>query len=380
MKYFIIAGEASGDLHAANLMSEIKRLDPNANFCYLGGNLMNAQGGKLVKHYREMAFMGFWAVFMNLKTILNNVKKAQEEIVSFCPDVVILVDYPGFNLRIAKFVKQHLDITVYYYISPKIWAWKEYRIKQIKMYVDRMFSILPFEIDFYARHQYPIHYVGNPSVDSIARQLNTDQTIEEFCNLNQLSNQPIIALLAGSRKQEIKSCLPKMIQAANDFDGYQIIVSGAPGIDESFYRDVIVNPQIKIVFNQTYQLLHHAQAAVINSGTATLEAGIIGTPQVVVYDIVLGKILFPMRGLLMKIPHFSLVNLVAQKYIVKELIANNFTVENVRRELEHMISDNDYRQKISDSYNEMKLKIGEPGAAVRAAEMMTSFLKSDRKL
>lgn len=368
MKYFIIAGEASGDLHASNLMRELKKVDSSAEFCFLGGDLMQAQGGKMVKHYRKMAFMGFVAVLKNARTVLNNMSDCKQAIVDFRPDILILVDYPSFNLRMARFAKETLNIPVYYYISPKIWAWKEYRIKEIKLYVDRMFTIFPFETAFYAKHNYKVEYVGNPSIDSVCLRPNQQQTIAEFLSINNLPDKPIIALLAGSRKQEISSCLPRMLEAAKRFPEYQIIIAGAPGIDSDFYNSFLKNNDVQIVFNQTYELVQQARAAIVNSGTATLETGIIGTPQVVVYHMSFGRIVYFMKDYVLKIRFISLVNIIAQKDIVMELTGHKFTTENVALELDKLLNDTNYRQTMLEEYAIIKEELGEPGAAEHCAK------------
>jgi len=374
MKYFLIAGEASGDLHASGLMRELREVDSDAEFCFLGGDLMQAQGGKMIKHYRQMAFMGFVTVIMHAKTVLKNLTDCKQAITDFQPDVVILIDYPSFNLRIARFVKENFKTPVYYYISPKIWAWKEYRIKQIKRYINKMFTIFPFETAFYAKHHFEVEYVGNPSVDSVYLRPNQDQTFEDFCSLNKLSGKPVIALLAGSRKQEISACLPRMIEAASRFKDYQLVVSGAPGVDLEFYNEILNGKPVKIVFKQTYELLQHARAAIVNSGTATLETALIGTPQVVVYHQALGRIAFWAKELIIKVKYISLVNLVAEKEIVKELIAHLFTVSNMANELDKLLNDKVYRQDMLKGYSDMKKLLGEPGTARKTAKKMYEFL------
>ncbi|MGC3978780.1 MAG: lipid-A-disaccharide synthase [Paludibacteraceae bacterium] len=374
MKYFLIAGEASGDLHASNLMRELKLRDQKAEFCFLGGDLMSAQGGKKVKHYREMAFMGFFTVLKNAKTVLKNLEDCKNAITEFKPDVVILIDYPSFNLRVAKFVKKSLNIPVFYYISPKIWAWKEYRIKDIKRYIDKMYTILPFETDFYRKHNYEVQYVGNPTVDSIFSRPNQTQTFKDFTRLNHLSEKPIIALLAGSRKQEISSCLPTMVDAATSFPDFQVVAAGAPGIDNDFYIQILAKKHISIVFDQTYDLLAHARAAVVNSGTATLETALIGTPQVVVYNIAFGRIAMLLKNIVIKVKYVSLVNLIAGKEAVKELIAHHFTKENVKRELSSLLYDDAYRSEIKGNYQQIATKLGKPGTAKKAAEKIVKAL------
>ncbi|HEY5509198.1 MAG TPA: lipid-A-disaccharide synthase [Paludibacter sp.] len=368
MKYFIIAGEASGDLHASNLMSELKKKDANAEFCFLGGDLMQAQGGKLIKHYRKMAFMGFWGVLKNARTVLKNMSDCKQAITNFMPDVLILVDYPSFNLRMARFAKKTLNIPVYYYISPKLWAWKEYRIKEIKLYVDRMFTIFPFETAFYAKHDYKVEYVGNPSIDSVCLRPNQDQTFDEFCAINKLSKKPMIAVLAGSRKQEILACLPRMLDAAKRFPQYQTIIAGAPGIDDDFYNSYLKKNDVHIVFGQTYELLQQARAAIVNSGTATLETAIIGTPQVVVYHMSFGRLVYFLKDYVLKIRFISLVNIIAQKEIVNELTGHKFTVDNVADDLNKLLNDTNYRQSILDEYAKIKAELGEPGAAEHCAK------------
>ncbi|HNX88279.1 MAG TPA: lipid-A-disaccharide synthase [Paludibacteraceae bacterium] len=375
MKYFLIAGEASGDLHASNLMRELKEIDAEAEFCFLGGDLMAAQGGMLVNHYRDMAFMGFLAVVQNAGKIARNMDDCKTALAEFHPDVLILIDYPSFNLRIARYAKEKLNIPVYYYISPKIWAWKEFRIKLIKKYVDRMFTILPFETEFYNRHNYAVTYVGNPSVDSIAARPNQEQTLNEFCSKNRLPEKPIIALLAGSRRQEIKSCLPVMLEAASRFPGYQTVISGAPGIEPEFYTQLISQTGVNLVFNQTYELLQHAQVAVVNSGTATLETALIGTPQVVVYKVAFGRLAMMIKPLVIKTKFVSLVNLIAGKEVVRELLAHHFTPETVYNELHRLLNEPAYRSQQQKGYQEISRKLGAPGAARKAAEEMYRSLK-----
>lgn len=379
MKYFIIAGEASGDLHASNLMRELKVVDPDAQFQFLGGDLMALQGGKPIIHYREMAFMGFINVIKNVGKIRRNMKICQQSIANFHPDVVILVDYPSFNLQIAKFVKKKLNLPVYYYISPKIWAWKEFRIKQIKKQVDKMFTILPFETDFYKKHDYEVTYVGNPSVDSVANRSNPDQTFQEFCRKNYFSDKPIIALLPGSRKQEISACLPKMLASVAKYEDFQIVISGAPGVEKEFYSKFLENQQASLVFDQTYDLLAHAQAAIVNSGTATLETALIGTPQVVVYEVPMGKIALMLKNVFIHVPYVSLVNLIAGHEVVKELIAHYFTIENIQKEMDLLLFDENYRKQMAENYESIRLKLGSPRAAKKAAESIFNSLVNSKR-
>lgn len=375
MKYFLIAGEASGDLHASNLMRDLRRTDPNAEFCFLGGDLMLAQGGKLVKHYRQMAFMGFVAVLRNLKTVLQNLTDCKNAIAAFKPDVVILIDYPSFNLRIARYVKENFDIPVFYYISPKIWVWKEYRIKDIKKYVDRMFCIFPFETEFYQKHNYTVDYVGNPTVDSVAELCNRNERFDEFCTKNNLPQKPIIALLPGSRKQEISACLHRMVLAARKFSNYQLVISGAPGIDAEFYNQSPELADIPVLFNQTYQLVLHSRAAVVNSGTATLETALIGTPQVVVYHVIGGKLAIMAKNIFIKTKFISLVNIIAGKELVKELIAHLFTAQNVENELRQLLENKEYVKSLKMGYASISNSLGESGTSLRAAKRMFEAIK-----
>ncbi len=376
MKYYLIVGEASGDLHASNLMHALKQEDPEAEFRFFGGDLMSAQGGTRVKHYRELAYMGFIPVLLHLRTIFANMKYCKEDILRFAPDVVILVDYPGFNLSIAKFIKKNTRIPVYYYISPKIWAWKEYRIKSIKRDVDEMFSILPFEVDFYKGHQYPIHYVGNPCVDSVtAFKEEHKETKEDFLAKNDLGNKPIIALLAGSRKQEIKNNLPLMLEASTAFPDYQFVLAGAPGIEHDYYKQFIGDAGVKVVFDRTYALLSYADAALVTSGTATLETALFRVPQVVCYYMAAGKFISFLKKMVLKVQFVSLVNLIAGKEVVKELVAGTMTVNNVKEELSKILYDEKYRAGMLQEYDRIIRILGSAGASEHAAKEMVRLLK-----
>ena len=374
MKYFFIAGEASGDLHASHLMRELKKEDPQAEFLYFGGDLMEAEGGRLLKHYREMAYMGFITVVRNLDKIKANFKLAEEELLAWQPDVLILVDYPGFNLRMARFAKEH-KIRTFYYISPKIWAWKTKRVKKVKKYIDEMFTIFPFETEFYAKYDYPVRYVGNPTVDELAVRPNQDETFDTFVSRNRLSGKPLVALLAGSRKQEISNILPVMAETASRFPEYEFVLAGAPSQTEDFYREVLNDRDIPVVFQQTYELLQQSQAALVTSGTATLETAVLNIPQVVCYKMELGKIARWGRPFLLKIPYFSLVNLIVDREIVTELFQDRCTVDTVSAELEQVLGNKAYREKMLSGYNEMRRRLGEPGCAVRAAREMVGLLK-----
>lgn len=375
MKYYLIVGEASGDLHASHLMAELKAADPKANFRFYGGDLMAAVGGTLVKHYKELAYMGFIPVLLHLRTIFANMKQCKRDIATWNPDVVILVDYPGFNLDIAKFVHAHTRIPVYYYISPKIWAWKEYRIKNIRRDVGELFSILPFEVEFYRKHNYPIHYVGNPTVDEIAKfNGSCHESFSDFIAANNLSGKPVIALLAGSRKQEIKDNLPDMIKAAASFPGYQLVVAGAPGISPYYYIKYVGDADVKIIFGQTYRLLRQSQAALVTSGTATLETALFRVPQVVCYHTPIGKVISFLRKRIIKVKYISLVNLIAGREVVKELVADTMTVNNMREELGRLLDDETYRNAMLDNYKEVVRILGTVGAPRKAAAEMIKLL------
>lgn len=378
MKYYLIAGEASGDLHASNLMAALKENDPEADFRFLGGDLMRDVGGVLVKHYREMAFMGFIPVLMNLRTILKNMKTCQEDIRRYQPDVVILIDYPGFNLKIAKYVKTKLGLPVYYYISPKIWAWKQYRIKDFRRYVDRMFCILPFEPDFFRKLNYEVDYVGNPSVDSVAQYMERHKgdTKEAFTRQEGLPNKPILALLCGSRKQEIKDNLPTMLKVASAYPDYQAVIAGAPGIDPAYYREYTGQYPAKIVFGKTYPLLRYSQAALVTSGTATLEAALFRVPQVVCYYVKAGPVASFLFKHFFHTKYISLVNLIGQREIVQELFGARFSEARIHDELERILTDTSYRQRMLHGYDEIIRTLGTPGASRRAAHLIVESLSS----
>ena len=376
MKYYLIVGEASGDLHASHLMAALKEEDPRAEFRFFGGNMMAAVGGTMVKHYKELAYMGFIPVLLHLRTIFANMKRCKEDIVAWAPDVVILVDYPGFNLDIAKFVHAKTKIPVYYYISPKIWAWKEYRIKNIRRDVDELFSILPFEVEFFEGHQYPIHYVGNPTVDEVtAFKAANPETFADFISDNELADKPIIALLAGSRKQEIKDNLPDMIRAASAFPDYQLVLAAAPGISPEYYAEFVKGTNLQVIFGRTYRLLQQADVALVTSGTATLETALFRVPQVVCYHTPVGKLVSFLRKHILKVKFISLVNLIAGREVVRELVADTMTVENMRNELKRLLFQADYRRKMLDGYEEMARLLGPAGAPRHAAREMVKLLK-----
>lgn len=376
MKYYLIVGEASGDLHASNLMKALMAEDPEAEFRFFGGDLMTAVGGTCVKHYRELAYMGFIPVLLHLRTIFSNMDRCKHDIEAWKPDVLILVDYPGFNLKIAAYIKKHTQIPIYYYISPKIWAWKEYRIKNIRRDVDKLFSILPFEVDFFRGHHYPVDYVGNLCVDAVDSFLRTDtETKEQFCQrLNLESSRPIIALLAGSRKQEIKDNLLRMMEASRSFPQYQFVIAGAPGIAPEFYSHYLTDGA-KIVFGETYRLLRYSEAALVTSGTATLETALFRVPQVVCYYTAAGKLVSFLRRHILKVKYISLVNLVSGSEVVTELVADGMTVDNIRCELSAIIEGGSRRIQMLSGYDRMIQILGTPGASERAAKLMVKYLK-----
>ena len=381
MRYYLIVGEASGDLHASRLMRSLKKYDELAEFRFFGGDLMAAEGGTRVKHYKELAYMGFVPVLLHLGTIFSNMKRCKEDIVAWKPDVVILVDYPGFNLNIAKFLKKNTLIPVYYYISPKIWAWKEWRIKSIKRDVSEMFSILPFEVPFYEqKHKYPVHYVGNPTAQEVAEfRVGYHQTYEEFCRENNLdSRKPIVALLAGSRLQEIKDNLPAMIEVAERFEDYQMVLAGAPSIEDEYYDKFLEGTPVRVVKNKTYQLLSHTTAALVTSGTATLETALFNVPQVVCYETPLPKLIRFAFNHVLKVDYISLVNLVANKEVVPEMFADKFTIDGIANELYKIMPGQPARERMLAEYQEVLRELGSKVAPDEAASIMVDLLRKHR--
>ena len=381
MRYYLIVGEASGDLHASRLMRSLKKYDELAEFRFFGGDLMAAEGGTRVKHYKELAYMGFVPVLLHLGTIFSNMKRCKEDIVAWKPDVVILVDYPGFNLNIAKFLKKNTLIPVYYYISPKIWAWKEWRIKSIKRDVSEMFSILPFEVPFYEqKHKYPVHYVGNPTAQEVAEfRAGYHQTHEEFCRENNLdSRKPIVALLAGSRLQEIKDNLPAMIEVAERFEDYQMVLAGAPSIEDEYYDKFLEGTPVRVVKNKTYQLLSHTTAALVTSGTATLETALFNVPQVVCYETPLPKLIRFAFNHVLKVDYISLVNLVANKEVVPEMFADKFTIDGIANELYKIMPGQPARERMLAEYQEVLRELGSKVAPDEAASIMVDLLRKHR--
>ena len=385
MKYYLLVGEASGDLHAAELMKALRQCDAEAQFRFFGGDKMQAVGGTCVKHYRELAYMGFVPVLLHLRTIFRNMAQCKRDIVAWHPDVVILVDYPGFNLSIAKFLKRHTTIPAYYYISPKIWAWKEWRIKAIRRDVAELFSILPFEVDFYERkHHFPIHYVGNPTAEEVAAYRKAHHTTTEaFAAQHKLTpNKPIIALLAGSRKQEIKDNLPAMMQAAASFaDCCQMVLACAPAIEARYYDEVIARVAVPNgmvlhrIENATYDLLQHATAALVTSGTATLETALFGVPQVVCYKTPVPRLIRWAFTHILSCNYISLVNLIADKEIVAELFADRFSVEQITAELAQILPGGAKRSEMLAGYRLVEERLGEERAAQNAARQMIALLQ-----
>lgn len=376
MKYYLIAGEASGDLHGSHLMRALMHTDPKAQFRFFGGDLMAAVGGNPVRHYRDLAYMGFVPVLLHLRTIFRNMAFCKHDIAEWRPDAVILIDYPGFNLDIAKYVRAKTGIPVFYYISPKIWAWKEWRIKAIKRDVSELFSILPFEKAFFEeKHDYPIHYVGNPTADEVREFRSAyHETDEEFRIRHGLDSRPIIALLAGSRRQEIKDNLPAMMAAAREFPDCQMVLAGAPGIERDYYAQYISGHDVTLVMDDTYALLSHAQAALVTSGTATLETALFDVPQVVCYKTPLPHLIAFLRRHLLHVKYISLVNLIADSEVVTELVADTFTVKNITAELRRILPGGDNRQPMLDGYAAVRRALGTDVAPDNAARIMVGLL------
>jgi lipid-A-disaccharide synthase len=374
MRYYLIAGEASGDLHAANLMREMKQFDAKAEFRFFGGELMQAQGGELVKHYRDMAFMGLIDVLANLRTIRKNLKSCEADLLNYKPDVLILVDYPGFNLRMAEFAHKQ-GIKVFYYISPKLWAWNRSRVKKIKAYVDKLFTILPFETEFYQQYGVEVIYSGNPVLDAIDNRTNKDESTEEFISRNELDDRPIVGILAGSRRQELKWNLPDMLAMVRRFPEYQFVIAGAPSFTLKDYEPFVAGHDVKVLFNQTYQIVQHSRAAMVTSGTATLETALLNCPQVVCYKMWGGKFSdFVARNFIIKVPYVSLVNLILNREGVKELFQRRFTLDVLEQELRLLLTNDEYRSQMFSSYRELQEKMGGPGSSGRTAASMLECL------
>ncbi|WP_396184820.1 lipid-A-disaccharide synthase [Flavobacterium sp.] len=369
MKYYIIAGEASGDLHGSNLMKALYKEDSKADIRFWGGDLMHTVGGTLVKHYKELAFMGFVEVLFHLKTILNNIKNCKKDIADFQPDVIVFIDYPGFNFRIAKWAKEQ-NFKTHYYISPQIWAWKENRITEIKRDVDKMYVILPFEKDFYEKkHHFPVEFVGHPLIDAIHNHPAMEAAV--FRKENQLNEKPIIAILPGSRKQEITKMLSVMLSVVKDFPDYQFVIAGAPSQEFSFYEGFITNENIKFVSNQTYSLLQNATAALVTSGTATLETALFKVPEVVCYK---GSwISYQIAKRIITLKYISLVNLIMDQEVVTELIQENCSKKQIRKELKQILEPN-YRKTLLAQYDVLEAKLGGIGASAKTAKLIVEDL------
>ena len=382
MKYYLRVGEASGDLHASRLMRSLKKVDEFAEFRFFGGDLMAAEGGTRVKHYKELAYMGFVPVLLHLGTIFSNMKMCKDDIVKWKPDVVILVDYPGFNLNIAKFLKKNTNIPAYYYISPKIWAWKEWRIRSIRRDIAEMFSILPFEVPFYEKkHHYPIHYVGNPTAQEVNEfRVGYQQPFEEFCTENQLDiHRPILALLAGSRLQEIKDNLPAMIEVAERFEDFQMVLAGAPSIEDKYYEQFVKGTPVKMVHNKTYQLLSHSTAALVTSGTATLETALFNVPQVVCYETPLPRLVRFAFDHIMSCKYISLVNLIADKEVVQEMFADRFKIDAIADQLYQLLPGKEGRERMLAEYQVVRERLGNQMAPDEAATIMHGLLVKRRE-
>jgi lipid-A-disaccharide synthase len=366
MKYYLVAGEASGDLHGANLTKALKEQDPNAEFRFFGGDLMQAEGGTLVKHYADMAYMGFVEVIANLPTILKNLKQCKQDINAWQPDVLVLIDFPGFNLKIAAYAKS-IGLQVNYYISPKVWAWNQKRVLKIKKIVDHLFCILPFEVDFYKSWGMDVDYVGNPLLDAIAA-FNPEP---DFLQQHKLTGKKIIALLPGSRKQEINYLLPQMISVTDRFPDCQFVIAGAPSFDRTFYDQFLGDKNIPVLFNATYNLLSHAYAAVVASGTATLETALFNVPQVVVYK---GNALtIAIARMVVKLEFISLVNLIMNSGVVKELIQEDCTTAKINAELDLIINDKTYRENMLANYDRLDERMGLPGASAKTAALIVKY-------
>lgn len=373
MRYYIIAGEASGDLHGSMLIKGIKLHDAAAEIRFWGGDLMKAEAGTPVKHYRELAFMGFLEVVLNIKTVLGNIHFCKRDITVWNPDVIILIDYPGFNFRIAEFA-HNAGFKVFYYIAPKVWAWKEGRVKRIKKNVDKLFVIFPFEKEYFKRFGIDAYYVGNPLVDSVAQKIKLIPFEDNFNRKHGFDDRPIITLLSGSRKQEVAYCLPTMVKLASEFPDFQVVVAGAPSLTENDYRAILQGTSVKVVFGKTYELLAMARAAVVVSGTATLEAALIGTPQVVCYR---GSIIsITIARWFIKVKYISLVNLIMNREVVKELIQKDFTLHSTVSELRALLLDGPRRNAMLSDYAILRSMLGEPAVADRVAAEMVKELKS----
>ena len=375
MKYYIISGEASGDLHGSKLMQGLKQVDAAADFRFWGGDLMAAEGGAMVKHYKETAVMGFWEVLMKLRKVFRNIKQCKQDLLAHRPDVLILIDYPGFNFRMAKFA-QRQHIKVFYYIAPKVWAWKEKRVHRLRKYVDKLFIIFPFEVDYFKKWGIEAFYAGNPLVDIVDERLAHKPSFNEFIQHNQLDNKPIIAILAGSRMMEINYVLPRVLPLSQRYPDYQFVIAGAPSIDRQQYGKYLKTNNIALVSGQTYELLALADAAIVASGTATLEAALIGVPQVVCYGG--NEVSYQIAKRLIKTKYVSLVNLIMDAPIVSELLQHAMTLDNMQQELAAILPNGLQRQTILDNYAALRTMLGEHGAAERVAKAMIDELTRNK--
>ncbi|PZX14557.1 lipid-A-disaccharide synthase [Breznakibacter xylanolyticus] len=375
MKYYLIAGEPSGDLHGSNLMKALKAEDTAAEFRFWGGDLMQQQGGTLVKHYRDLAFMGVFEVLANLRTIQRNFKLCEHDLLAWQPDVVILVDYPGFNLRMAEFAHNH-GMKVFYYITPKIWAWNRSRVKKVKAFVDKLFTILPFETDFYKGYGMTVDYTGNPVLDAIDNRHHKEESFEAFTARTGLDGRPIVGLLAGSRRQELKLLLTTMLKMVPLFPQYQFVIAGAPSFTQTDYEPYIAGLDVKVLFGETYQIVQHARASMVASGTATLETALLGCPQVVCYRMGGGFLVDWLRPLVLKIPYVSLVNLVLNRAAVVELIQKQLNESTLALELHRLLNDDAYHQQQVESCGELQRLMGGPGSSDRTARLMVKYLNS----
>lgn len=375
MRYYIIAGEASGDLHASNLIRGLRAEDPEADIRGWGGDLMREAGAEIVRHYKDTAIMGFLTVLKNLGKIKANIRLCCEDIRSWKPDVVILVDYAGFNLRIARFAKG-IGLKVFYYISPKLWAWNTGRVKKIKRYVDRMYTIFPFETDFYGRYHYTVEYGGNPLVDAIDARPYREETFAGFIKANDLPDKPIIALLAGSRSQELRYVLPAMLRMVDHFPDYQFVIAAAPSMSDADYAPYLKGREVRILYGQTYRLLSQAKAALVTSGTATLETALLRIPQVVCYNGEGGRLSYYLFKTFVKVDYISLVNLIFGGEVVKELMMHRLTERNILNELSRILYSERDREKMLRNYDEVIRRLGQPGASARFAKMMVRDAKN----
>ncbi len=373
MKYYIIAGEASGDLHGSNLIASIRKKDPRAKIRAWGGDLMKKQGATLVKHYRDLAFMGFVEVLMHLRIILSNLRFCKKDILKFAPDAIILIDYPGFNIKVAKFAHKH-NIKVYYYISPQVWAWKKRRVYTLKKVVDKMLVILPFEKSFYDEYDVDASYVGHPLLDEMLKLKSVNRKV--FLKQNNLDpKKEVIALLPGSRKQEVSRMLEVMLKMVDEYPNYQFVIGCAPSLPESFYKSIIDKENVHLLFNKTYPLLQVASAALVTSGTATLETALLYVPEVVCYKG--NKISYLIAKNLIKVKYICLVNLIMDKPVIKELIQNDLTPENIKQELDLLLTNHAKQRAVLEDYDELRHVLGDAGASDNAASIIVSDLKKD---